>query len=357
MINRHFARFGFIVLMALALVFNASLAQEHAPDSVADTTTIHNHGEPPDPTNEHESGDAAAPVEEEREPTLWEILTIPKYLAMTGVMVVAIGLLFVRKFNRWIRLGGLALAFALFGLDTIFSIHPSPMCATTKLFMFRFTWGQWFVGFLAYFLIIFVPGIIYRKAFCGWVCPLGAFQELINKIPNKWRIKQFNFTAFNSVRLGLLAMFFVTFFMVRSEMQALGTELGHTDLPIWKAYSAYSLYDPINYFEYLHWSIETQWIIMMSILVIASLIIYRPFCYLICPIGAVSWFLEKVSLGKIRIDRSKCNDCGVCVIKSPCPTIMPLLKGDKIGLPDCTSCGECLSTCNRDAIKFSFKKL
>jgi polyferredoxin len=296
---------------------------------------------------------APSPEPEEAPPTVWGYLFSGRLLAFVIIAAIGLVLLLTRWINRWVRIGMMLLAFVLFGMEIVFPMHPSPMCAVTKLFMFKILFGSFIAIFLAMFLAIFVPSLIGRKLFCGWVCPLGALQDLVNKIPFKLRWKQFNFAAFNAVRLSLLALFFFTFFMVRSQILALGETVGaDTAADAWKGYSAYSVYDPINFFELLHWQIDTLFVIMMIVLIIASLMLYRPFCYSICPIGAITWLLEKIAPARIRVDKDKCTECGTCDEKSPCPTIKPLRLGKKLGLPDCTSCGECINTCPENAISF-----
>jgi len=304
-----------------------------------------------------ESSEGEAASRKRQPPGLIDFWLSGKYLSILALMVAGLILLLGKWINLWVRIAMLGLAFILFGLDMVFPLHPSPMCATTKLFMFKFTLGSFFAAFLALFLIMIIPSIIGRKLFCGWVCPLGAFQDLINKIPFKPRWKQFNFTAFNSIRMALLAMFFFTFFMLKDQIAYLANEMGgDPSAGLWAAYAAYSVYEPINFFELLHWNVNTLWIVMMIAIVLSSLVLYRPFCYTICPIGALTWLLEKIAPGRIRVDHDKCTECGECEEKSPCPTIKPLREGNYRLLPDCTSCGECIKSCPEDAISFRFRK-
>ncbi|HOD65928.1 MAG TPA: 4Fe-4S binding protein [candidate division Zixibacteria bacterium] len=292
---------------------------------------------------------------EEVEPTVWDFLFTWHYMLFVVIAVIGMILVMNRLVNKWVRIGAMAAVFVLFGLDYLFPLHPSPMCGVVNLIMFRITTGMFFPIFVALALAMFVPSLVGRKLFCGWVCPLGALQELANKIPFKWKFKQFNFTAFNAVRLSLFVLFILTVFAVKNHVGLLAERLeADTSVGPWTAFSAYSVYDPINFFELLHWSVDATFIVMMAVLLLAGLVLYRPFCYGICPIGALTWLCEKIAPARVRIDREACTECMDCVAASPCPTIKQIVEGKVKVLADCTSCGECIKACEYNALSFGF---
>ena len=52
--------------------------------------------------------------------------------------------------------------------------------------------------------------------------------------------------------------------------------------------------------------------VILVITIILSILIYRPFCKYICPLGAFYSVFNPVSLYKYRVDKDKCIKCGKC---------------------------------------------
>jgi polyferredoxin len=237
------------------------------------------------------------------------------------------------------RLRILGLVFFAFGIfsalplgriASAMALHPSPMCAITKPLLFLN--AGYAVPAVFFTLLIFMGAltVIGNKLFCGWSCPIGAIQEIIHRIPLPNRMRtRLSFKITNAVRSLFFVIFLVAVFL-----------------------SSIDLYDYVNPFEALHWDLDLWMMAVLGVVLAASLFLFRPFCYLLCPVGLFTWVLEHVSIARVKVDREACDDCMLCTMQSPCPAVPAILEGKK-SRPDCHACGICISTCPKDALKFS----
>ena len=237
----------------------------------------------------------------------------------------------ITQLLAFLLLGGV-LGLIFTALQKPFGLHPSPMCATTKGIAIPIIYNKIAMPQLGLVLAALLLTIVGAKAFCGWVCPVGAIQELVGRIPG---LKRFRvpFSVSNTIRVLLFALFIALVIAIKRIS-----------------------YDYFNPFEFLHWHGLGKLAIWgpMTLVLLASFFIYRPFCSFICPLGLITWVAELVAPGRIRVSHA-CDNCGACVEKTDCQAMPALVAGKKV-IPDCFGCGDCLGTCPTDAISFGWRK-
>ncbi|MEA1895282.1 MAG: 4Fe-4S binding protein [Euryarchaeota archaeon] len=239
------------------------------------------------------------------------------------------------KINRNIRTLLMCAVFVLFGVLVIMH-QPSPLRAVVDAVTALATGGA--ITLRKATMLAFIGGlsVIGAKLFCGWVCPFGALQEIVNRIPAPTGKKiKLPFKISNSIRISL---FVISLIMILTT-----------------GYDLYTYQNILNPFELFSWQFEAVLAVLVGAVLIASVFVYRPFCYLVCPIGLLTWMIEYVSIFRVRIDKEKCNDCKKCILKSPCPSVKAIVDGDTLR-PDCFACGVCIDACPRDALKFGIRK-
>jgi ferredoxin len=213
---------------------------------------------------------------------------------------------------------------------------PNPMEGAVKLFKSMVGLYPDPTAKVIAFLFFIVLAVIGNKLICGWACPFGALQELIYSIPFLRRIKQRKLPFFltNTIRTGLFAAMLLFLFGI------IGGRKGTV------------IYHYINPFNLFSLEFETLSILLTVILaLLGAFIVYRPFCQFICPFGFISWIIEKFSIIRVRIDKDKCTECGVCIKACPLESVEGLLYTKKFSA-DCFSCARCLNVCPVDAIRY-----
>jgi ferredoxin len=189
------------------------------------------------------------------------------------------------------------------------------------------------VASMGFFLLLAIVG---NKLVCGWACPFGALQELFYTIPilKRFKRRKVPLVVSNFVRGGLFVLMLLALFGI------LGGKRG------------FVLYHPINPFNLFNLEFESLSILLTVVLALAvGLVIYRPFCQFVCPFGLLSWFAEKLSLYRVRVNLARCSHCGACGIACPTGAAKHLIECRRFGA-DCYSCARCLRACPHDAISY-----
>ncbi len=271
-------------------------------------------------------------------PGFFDILLLPRVWMSALFCILGLLLLMNSKLSRNLRLAMLPVVFFVFAVLWVFPLgrfalgmgpHPSPLCVVTKPFLFLDAGYSIPTVFFAIFASIAVLSLIGNKLFCGWVCPIGAIQEIFHRIPTPARLKRrLPFKITNTIRVAGFVAFVPIVFI-----------------------AGVSIYDYFNPFEILHWHMELSLIVVMGITLVGAVFVFRPFCYLWCPLGLITWFLEHIAVFRVRLDKDACTECDICVDESPCPSVRSILDG-KRSRPDCHACGRCIEACPEVALRF-----
>ena len=85
---------------------------------------------------------------------------------------------------------------------------------------------------------------------------------------------------------------------------------------------------------------------ILAALLLLSLLVYRPFCRYLCPLGAIYGLFNPAALYRFRIDKEKCTGCGAC--QKACKLDIPIHQTPNS--PECIRCGDCRRACPHGAI-------
>ena len=194
--------------------------------------------------------------------------------------------------------------------------------------------------------ILLLYGVILGRTICGWLCPMGLIQELLNKIPTPKLRKSAVTRALSWLKYLLLAVFVVAI--------PLGYALRRgIPLPAFCKYVCPAgtlegavglLANPVNAdkFGMLGLLFTRKFVILLGT-GLACVFCYRAFCRFLCPLGAIYGLFNRFSVVGVRVDGDRCNRCGACV--RGCG-----MDVRRVGDHECIQCGRCMASCEQGAI-------
>lgn len=199
------------------------------------------------------------------------------------------------------------------------------------------------------FGLISLFGVIFGRFICGFLCPFGLIQDLLFKISFVKKVRKLKGEKFlRGIRFLILAVFVIILPMFIIDITGLGKPwfckyicpVGTLEGGIPLVLMNESLRSAIGFL--FKWKVA----ILIAVLLF-SIIIYRPFCRYICPLGAIYGIFNKISFVRYRVDKSKCTNCGLCQKK--CELNIKVYENPNS--MDCIRCGKCMESCPVKAIK------
>ena len=177
-----------------------------------------------------------------------------------------------------------------------------------------------------------VMAVIYRRSFCGTICPLGTLQGIFGWAGRKLFGRRFRVPR----RIDAVARYLkYAVLVVFAVWTWLAAEL------VLRAYDPWAAYAHLTSAE-----IFTTFLVGFVVLVVSlvgSLLYERFFCKYLCPAGALLGLFSRVSVLRIARDAGACTSCGAC--DKACMMDCAVSTADVVTSSECISCNECVNAC------------
>ncbi len=224
---------------------------------------------------------------------------------------------------------------------TIGSVRPAGVDALCPFGGIETLWavisGAGYIEKIAASAIVLLVGMIglafvYRRSFCGHICPLGTLQGLFGSLGGRFMRTRLQVPRGVDRVARYLKYAVLAFFTVWT----------------WQAAELVMRpYDPWVAFAHLSSSeLMAEFSIGVGILVVSlagSLVYERFFCKYLCPTGAFLGLFSKLSFFGIKRDAGACINCGAC--DKACPMNIEVSTADTVTATECISCNECVNSC------------
>lgn len=201
-------------------------------------------------------------------------------------------------------------------------------------------------GSMLLFIALFLLSLVVARLWCGWLCPMGAWQEICSPVMKR-TVKD---GRGNSVKyivtvlwLGALAYFFFGAGGIRAVDPFFATDHGLSITSI----------APLIVVA----------VIFAIIFLVAFIAGRRGFCHVLCPLAGLMIAGRKIrnifrwpALG-LSADPARCIDCKKCTAACPMGLdVNAMVRTGTMDSPECIMCASCADVCPKGAVTYGWKR-
>ncbi|MBI5020434.1 MAG: 4Fe-4S binding protein [Ignavibacteriales bacterium] len=185
------------------------------------------------------------------------------------------------------------------------------------------------------FIAIIAGGLLLKKSFCGWLCPVGTISESLWMLGRKIFGKNLNLNRWLDYPLRSIKYFLLFFFVYSIWQMDTSSLFEFINSPYNKVADIKMFLFFSNITSFALWTI--------IILMMFSLFIQNFWCRYLCPYGALLGAISWLSPTKITRNKTTCIDCELCT--KACPSNIKVHKVKKVWSDECMNCLACVQAC------------
>ncbi|KIC31112.1 NosR/NirI family protein [Leisingera sp. ANG-M6] len=282
---------------------------------------------------EDDTGEAAAKA------ALWQRIWKDRTLEISvlGVMLLVLTGVFFFQFQAtvnartfyWFRIVYLTVTLVFLGWYANAQLSVVNLMALAGSLRSGFSWDAFLLDplvFIQWFAVAAALLFWGRGAYCGWLCPFGALQELTNKIARAFKVPQI------TLPWGLHERLWPAKYMIFLGLFGLSM----VSIPLAETYAEV---EPFKTAIILKFVRDWPFVVFALLLLLAGLFIERFYCRYLCPLGAALAIPARVRMFDWLRRYKECGSpCQTCANECPVQAIHPT---GEINPNECVNCLHC----------------
>jgi polyferredoxin len=184
-------------------------------------------------------------------------------------------------------------------------------------------------------IAILIISLVLKKAFCGWLCPVGTLSEGLWRLGKRLFKRNLTVPRWLDYPLRSLKYLLMGFFV----WSVAGMS---TDALEGFIYSPYNKMADVK--MYLFFAELSGFALgTIVVLMLLSVVVKNFWCRYLCPYGALLGMTSFLAQYKITRNAETCVDCELCT--RVCPSNIKVHTAGRVVSDECMSCMECVAVC------------